>query len=63
MSYWLYPLVAYLVLSLLSTLIPASDPAYNYFFWKLLIGQIYAVPLLVIAFIVSFLLYRRAKLR
>ncbi|MBM7663623.1 hypothetical protein JOC25_000079 [Solibacillus kalamii] len=39
-------------------MLPASD-GYNTIGWKLLIGQIYAIPVLIIAFLISFFLHRR----
>lgn len=45
-------LLVYVVVCILSLILPSSD-GYNEIGWKLLVGQIYAIP----AFVGSFLFY------
>ncbi|OUZ39118.1 DUF4017 family protein [Solibacillus sp. FSL K6-1781] len=52
------PLLVYLIVCIIAVMLPASD-GYNTIGWKLLIGQIYAIPVLIIAFLISFFLHRR----
>lgn len=52
------PLLVYLIVCIIAVMLPASD-GYNTIGWKLLIGQIYAIPVLIIAFLISFILHRR----
>ena len=46
------PLLAYLIVCIIAVLIPASE-GYNTFLWKLFVGQIYAIPALIIVFFIS----------
>ncbi|MED4163753.1 DUF4017 family protein, partial [Halalkalibacterium halodurans] len=39
------PLLAYLIVCIVAIILPASE-GYNTVAWKLLVGQIYAVPIL-----------------
>ncbi|MEK4080047.1 DUF4017 family protein [Solibacillus sp. FSL K6-1126] len=52
------PLLVYLIVCIIAAMLPTSD-GYNTIGWKLLIGQIYAIPVLIIAFLISFFLHRR----
>lgn len=47
------PILAYLIVCIVAVLIPASE-GYNTILWKLLAGQIYALPTL---FIITFISY------
>ncbi|AMO85408.1 hypothetical protein B857_02662 [Solibacillus isronensis B3W22] len=52
------PLLVYLIVCIIAVMLPASDE-YNTIGWKLLIGQIYAIPVLIIACLISFFLHKR----
>lgn len=49
------PLLAYSIVCIISVMLPASD-GYNAIDWKLLIGQIYAIPVLIIAILITLFL-------
>jgi hypothetical protein len=55
------PITAYLTVCLIAVLLPASQ-GYNTFGWKLFVGQIYAVPVLLIAALISFYFGRMKKI-
>ena len=42
-----FPLLVYLIVCIISVFLPASD-GYNTIGWKLLIGQVYAIPTLIV---------------
>ncbi|QOY38724.2 DUF4017 family protein [Anaerobacillus isosaccharinicus] len=44
--------MVYLIVNLIAVSIPASE-GYDSFGWKLLVGQIYAIPVLIVAVLVS----------
>lgn len=46
------PLSVYLVVCIITVFLPTSD-GYNTMGWKLLVGQIYAIPVLFVAIVVS----------
>jgi len=52
------PLLAYLIVCIIAVLLPASD-GYNEIGWKLLIGQVYAIPVLIIAILITLFLNKR----
>ncbi|MEK4699351.1 DUF4017 family protein [Solibacillus sp. FSL R7-0668] len=54
----LLPLAAYLVVCLIAILLPASD-GYNTIGWKLLVGQIYAIPALIIGILITFFMNKK----
>ncbi|MGN7403216.1 DUF4017 family protein [Cytobacillus praedii] len=47
------PLLAYLIVCVIAVLIPASE-GYNTVGWKLFVGQIYAIPVLIVVALVTF---------
>lgn len=47
------PLLAYLIVCLIAILIPASE-GYNTVGWKLFVGQIYAIPTLLLVTFISY---------
>lgn len=55
------PLLAYLIVCVIAIVIPASE-GYNTVGWKLLIGQIYAIPTLLIVAIISYY-FNKKRLR
>ena len=55
-----FPLLAYVVVCIIAILIPASE-GYNVISWKLFIGQIYAIPVLLIAALISYFLYKKGS--
>ena len=56
------PVFVYLIVCIIAVLLPASD-GYNTIGWKLLIGQIYAIPALIVAIAVSLFLNKRLSHR
>lgn len=52
------PLIVYLIVCVIAIMLPASD-GYNTVGWKLLVGQIYAIPVLIVAILVSLFLNKR----
>ncbi|MER2030106.1 MAG: DUF4017 family protein [Solibacillus sp.] len=52
------PLLAYSIVCIIAVMLPASD-GYNAIGWKLLIGQIYAIPVLIVVILVSIFLNKR----
>ena len=52
------PLLAYLIVCIFAVLLPASD-GYNAIGWKLLIGQIYAIPVLIVAILITLFFNKR----
>ncbi|MEK5185377.1 DUF4017 family protein [Solibacillus sp. FSL W7-1324] len=52
------PLLVYLLVCLIAVILPASE-GYNTIGWKLLVGQIYAIPALIIAILFSIFLDKR----
>jgi len=52
------PLLVYLLVCLIAVILPASE-GYNTIGWKLLVGQIYAIPALIIAILFSKFLGKR----
>ena len=47
------PFLAYLIVCVIAILIPASE-GYNSVVWKLLVGQIYAIPVLIVVALFTF---------
>ena len=47
------PLLVYLIACVITILIPASE-GYNTVGWKLFVGQIYAIPVLIVVALVTF---------
>ena len=58
MKYIISPLLAYLIVCIIGVLIPASE-GYNTVVWKLFVGQIYAIPVLIISALVSLYVYKK----
>ena len=56
------PLLVYSIVCIIAVMLPASD-GYNTIGWKLLIGQIYAIPVLIVAILVSLFLNKRLSYR
>lgn len=56
-----FPLLAYIIVCIIAVLIPSSDEAYNVLSWKLFVGQIYAIPVLLIAALISYFLYKKSS--
>ncbi|MBD8038450.1 DUF4017 family protein [Solibacillus sp. A46] len=56
------PLLVYSIVCIVAVMLPASD-GYNTIGWKLLVGQIYAIPVLIIAILVSLFLNKRVSHR
>ncbi|WP_223702501.1 DUF4017 family protein [Sutcliffiella deserti] len=54
------PLVAYLIVCLVVLIIPASE-GYNSVGWKLFVGQLYAVPILIIVAVITFFVSRKSS--
>ena len=52
------PVLAYLAVCIIVIFLPASD-GYNTVGWKLYVGQIYAIPVLIIAGVVTFFVNNR----
>ncbi|MEK5080770.1 DUF4017 family protein [Solibacillus sp. FSL W7-1436] len=52
------PISVYLIVCLIAVILPASD-GYNTIGWKLLIGQVYAIPALFIAILISVFLNKK----
>ncbi|MDR7236554.1 DUF4017 family protein [Neobacillus drentensis] len=46
-------LIAYLIVCIIAVLIPASE-GYNTIGWKLFVGQIYAIPALIVVALITF---------
>lgn len=57
-NYILFPLLAYVIVCIIAVLIPASE-GYNVVSWKLFVGQIYAIPVLLITALISYFFYKR----
>ncbi|MDQ1143695.1 hypothetical protein QE429_000522 [Bacillus sp. SORGH_AS 510] len=53
------PLIAYLVVCLIAIFLPASE-GYNTVGWKLFVGQIYAIPVLIIVALFTFFRNKKA---
>ena len=58
MKNFITPFLAYLVICIIVLILPASD-GYTTLGWKLLIGQIYAIPVLIIVGLVTFFVNKR----
>lgn len=56
------PLLVYSIVCIIAVMLPASD-GYNTIGWKLLIGQIYAIPVLIVVILVSLFLNKRLSHR
>ena len=52
------PLLAYFIVSMLTVFFPASD-GYNTVGWKFLVGQIYAIPVLIVVSLVTYFVSKR----
>lgn len=59
-KYMMYPLLAYVIVCVIVILISASE-GYNVASWKLFVGQIYAIPILIITALISCFLYKKIK--
>lgn len=54
----IFPLSIYFLVCLIAVLIPASD-GYNTIGWKLFVGQVYAIPILIITSLTVFFLNKK----
>lgn len=52
------PLILYLIVCAIALFIPASE-GYNTFGWKLYVAQIYALPIFLIATVVTLIINKR----
>lgn len=57
-KYIAIPLIIYILTSIFTIFLPTTDIGYNQVLWKLLLGQVYAIPLLVIASFISYFLLK-----
>ncbi|WP_432352367.1 DUF4017 family protein [Sporosarcina sp. A2] len=57
-KYIIWPLVVYLIVCIIAVSLPASEE-YNFIGWKLLVAQVYAIPILVVTALISYFLYKR----
>lgn len=55
----LFPVFVYIIVCVVAVLIPASE-GYDAFGWKLLVGQVYALPAFVIASFGSYFMYKKS---
>lgn len=61
-KYILFPIIAYVLVCIIAVLLPASE-GYNAVGWKLFVGQIYAIPVLLLASLLAYVLYRKRMIR
>lgn len=54
----LAPLLAYLLVCLLAIVAPASD-GYDTISWKLLVGQLYAIPVLIVVLFITYFVKKK----
>ncbi|MED4080278.1 DUF4017 family protein [Halalkalibacterium halodurans] len=54
------PLLAYLIVCIVAIILPASE-GYNTVAWKLFVGQIYAVPILIVVALISLYVNRKTS--
>ncbi|WP_102692245.1 DUF4017 family protein [Rummeliibacillus pycnus] len=54
----LAPLLAYLLVCLLAIVAPASD-SYDTISWKLLVGQLYAIPVLIVVLFITYFVKKK----
>lgn len=59
-KYIFWPLLAYIIVCIIAVSLPASE-GYNSAGWKLLVGQVYAIPVLFVTALCSFFLYKKAS--
>ncbi|MBV7509785.1 DUF4017 family protein [Bacillus sp. sid0103] len=52
------PLLSYIIVSIIAVFIPASE-GYNTVGWKLFVGQIYAIPVLIVVALITFYLNKK----
>lgn len=52
------PLLAYLIVCLVAVLTPASE-GYNTLGWKLFVGQIFAIPVLIVVALFTFFINKK----
>lgn len=57
-KYIILPITAYVLACIIAVLIPASE-GYNAVGWKLFVGQIYAIPILIVTGLISYFLYKK----
>lgn len=58
MSKFILPLVVYVLVLAITTLLPTSE-GYDVLTWKLVIGQIYAIPALLITYLIIHFVKRK----
>lgn len=58
MQKFIYPLIAYVIVCFIAVFLPASE-GYNTIGWKLFVGQIYAIPVFIIAILVTFFVNKK----
>ncbi|MGE8080870.1 DUF4017 family protein [Peribacillus loiseleuriae] len=58
MKYIVPPLLAYLLVCIIAVLSPASE-GYNAVDWKLFVGQLYAIPVLIVVALITLYLNKK----
>ncbi|KFN03280.1 DUF4017 domain-containing protein [Bacillus clarus] len=53
------PLLVYIIVCIIAVVIPASD-GYNTIGWKLFVGQVYAIPILIVAAFLTFYINKKS---
>jgi hypothetical protein len=51
-------LLLYIIVCIIAVIVPASD-GYNTVGWKLFVGQVYAIPIFIIAAIITFYINKK----
>ncbi|HLR65407.1 MAG TPA: DUF4017 family protein [Pseudogracilibacillus sp.] len=57
-KYIIFPILIYLIVCIIAIILPAAD-GYNVVTWKLLVGQVYAIPILMISSFIAYFIYKR----
>lgn len=57
----LLPILIYLIVSVAVIFLPASE-GYNTIGWKIFVGQAYALPILLISFLVTYFFSKNSKI-
>lgn len=52
------PIIVYVIVNFIVLLLPVSE-GYEAIAWRLFVGQIYAIPALIVAIIVSYFIYKK----
>ncbi|MBE7103750.1 DUF4017 domain-containing protein [Bacillus cereus] len=51
-------LLLYIIVCIIAVIVPASD-GYNTVGWKLFVGQVYAIPIFIIAAVITFYINKK----